>query len=177
MRRWTQLLSLGAIAVLALACSDDSSQRGSAAMQSEEAGDEGVVPFERVPVATPPAIAPDSPWRGVSIAIESVPRSVESGEPLEFVVAITNPSTEPVDPRQTCPAYFMNFGESSLSAEPVTSLLNCDAASPLPAGATRRFAMEIEIPLDLDLDFGSIYWRLEGVADASSDEIAVEPHA
>ena len=181
MRRGTRLLSLGTAAVFALACSGDSSEPGSAAGHAEEPVEEGVVPFEHVPVATPPAIAPGSPWHGVSIAIEPVPHAVEAGALLEFVVAITNVSTEPVDPQQTCPAYFMNFGDSSLSAEPVSSLLNCDAARPLPAGATQRFAMEIEIPLDLGLDLrldvGSIYWRLEGVADASSDDIAVEPPA
>lgn len=94
---------------------------------------------------------------------------------MEFVVAISNDSSGEIDPHVSCPAYFMNFGESSESAAPVTSLLNCDASDRIPPGETERFAMEIELPAELQLDAGSVYWRLEpSLVDASSPEIAVQ---
>lgn len=93
---------------------------------------------------------------------------------LAFEVVITNGSDVELDPAATCPGYFMNFGESSVSAVPVMSLLNCDDAHPIVSGGSERFSMEIEIPAELDLEAGSVYWRLEpSLADASSPEIAV----
>ena len=149
------------LALAVLACSDDGPD---------------VVPFEAAPVNTPPVLPADSPWREVSLEIESTPSSVEPGTVAEFVVAITNESEREIDPRETCPSYFMNFGESSITAVPVQSLLNCEAASPMGPGEAQRFAMEIELPSDLEIESGTFYWRLEElVADASSPSTPVRP--
>jgi hypothetical protein len=162
--RLTHRLVVGAWLLLALpvlACSDDGPD---------------VVPFELAPVKTPAPLPADSPWREVSVEIESAPSSVEPGTVTEFVVAITNGSEREIDPDETCPAYFMNFGDSGISLEPVMSLLNCDAASPMPPGGVERFAMEMDVPSDFELDFGEFYWRLEELAaDASSRSIPVRP--
>jgi hypothetical protein len=164
-RSWLAIwLSIG---VLGGGCSDGSSST------NDGPADE-VVPFKMVPVQSAPTVPSESPWRQVSVAIEETPSSVRAGHVLEFVVAIKNGSKDDIDPQALCPAYFLNFGESAESATPITSLLNCDQARPLQPGDVERFAMQIELPEDIELEAGSVYWRLEPyLVDASSTEIAV----
>lgn len=161
-----------AFALAALGCSGEG---GSGDVTTEPAPTADAVPFRLAAVAEPPVVPDDSPWREVKLEIQDAPASVAPGDTLEFVVAITNGSASTaIDPRAMCPAYFMNFGESSISLVPVTSRLNCDEADTFGPGAVERFAMELDVPADFELDAGTVYWRLESVADTSSDAIVVE---
>jgi hypothetical protein len=175
MPRLRCLLAAGLpVAVLAIACSADSSTE-----TPSESGDPGspgdVVPFEVSPAEISPSMPPESPWRGVTVELESVPSAVAAGDVLSFVVAITNNSESELDLSEECPSYFMNFGESSETVVPIMSLLNCSSAAPIGVGETERFAMDIEIPANMQLGAGTIYWRLEpSIAADSSSEIRVE---
>jgi hypothetical protein len=174
---------LAIIGVLAFALASCSSDDGSSNAtvgddgSRDVADSEGAVPFRLLPVESPPSIPSDSALRDLSVEVVSAPEEAEPGETLEFVVSINNPTAEPVQ-LEPCPAYFANFGESSITTRPVLSLLNCEAADPIPPSGAERFAMEIELTedlRDLRLDFGSIFWRLEpSITAASSEQIPLK---
>jgi len=164
----TAKAALASLVVVALAS-------GSLLGACSDGASDGAVPFEFIPVDDPPSVPADSGWQSVSLDIESEPDRVEPGSVLEFVVVISNPSDRDIDVRRSCPAYFMNFGESAEGLGPIRSLLNCDDAENIPARSAERFAMKIDMPAELDLDRGSVYWRLEpGISDTASSEVAVE---
>lgn len=167
MRHYPGVAALCALVALSISCSEGQQEDGSS-------GSGAVVPFELLTVAEFPEVPPDSPWWEVSVALESVPETVDAGGTLEFVVALTNRSGEAIDPGVSCPGYFANLGESSESAVPVRSLLNCEEAATIGPGETERFAMVIEVPAGIRLDSGTLFWRLEPViAGTSSRPIAI----
>jgi hypothetical protein len=175
--RW---IIVAVLTALCVGCSDnspgeDSHRDNQPAGSSVDHANAEIVSFSVFPVEDVPAVPPESPWRHVTLEIESAPSSITAGDKLEFVVAITNDAGDKIDPGELCPAYFMNFGEGAVSAVPIVSLLNCDDASSIAPGSTERFAMEIEMPPDLELNTGSIYWRLDpSIAAISSSEIPIE---
>jgi hypothetical protein len=144
-------------------------------------GPGSVVPYRYIPVTTVPALPDNAPIRSVTAEMHADRESVRQGEVIRFVVTLSNPGPESVT-FDSCPAYFMTFGESSestgpegsLASEPQFSLLNCDEADPIPPGGSQGFAMEFDLPDSFEMSGdGSIYWRLEDIADASSGPIAV----
>jgi hypothetical protein len=176
MRRWCIGVAIGALCVGCTGSSDDDSARDTRpATTGAGPADGDVVPFSAHPVDAAPPVPPDSPWRQVALEIEAEPSSVAQGEELTCVVAVTNVGGETIDPDELCPAYYTNFGESSISAVPVISSLNCEDASPIAPGGVERFAMEIELPTDMEPGAGSIIWRLDPYIEAAfSSELVVE---
>lgn len=101
-----------------------------------------------------------------------VPKRVELGGVLRYIVELRNESDEEVslDP---CPSFSQSWGLAIFHP----GFLNCEDASPaVPPSGTLRFWMEIPIPNDFEgQDFyaGTIYWRLSGVSGGFGSDNAV----
>lgn len=130
-----------------------------------------IVPYERRPIlqANPddwPPLAPEQ--ETLRVTFEQVPKKLPAGDDLRYVVALRNESDDDIslDP---CPAYYSAWGESLPVAE-ANEFLNCSEAPPaIPAQATVRFEMIMDLPDDLTRESGTIIWRLKGAGDAESE--------
>jgi hypothetical protein len=168
--RWSHVgMGLVVVVLLTQGCGgNDETASGSGATSS---GSGSVVPYRHIPVTTALALPDNAPIRSVMAEMRGAPDAVRQGEVMRFVVTLSNPGPESVmfDP---CPIYFMVFGESSVSTEPLLSFLNCDEAGPIPPGGSQDFAMEFDLPDSFETSGeNSIYWRLEDIDDASSGPI------
>ncbi len=136
---------------------------GGCADESEVA----TVPFIKRPLHVDSSDAPDPTPEQAALrpALVDVPRRVELGNDLRYVVELRNERGDDVslDP---CPAFYQAWGESG-TAYFGPGFLNCeDAPSVVPAGGAIRFRMVLELPDD-DIDgqdsfTGTIVWNLGG---------------
>ncbi|MGH3330371.1 MAG: hypothetical protein ACRDPJ_03600, partial [Nocardioidaceae bacterium] len=113
-------------------------------------------------------------WDGLQTEL-TLPASVPAGEPLAYVVTLHNTGDEDLDLspcggyRQTLTGTDMNGNElwKGIQAE---FRLNCDDEPILPAGASRSYAMKLQVPQDAPaLDEVLVRWRL---LDTSPDQSA-----
>jgi hypothetical protein len=150
-----------------------------------------VVPFEYLPVResdmTTPSVGGQrtlrvpspSTRRNLRVRVREVPKEVQLGDRLEYVVELNNPTRRDVE-LDPCPAYYSAFGESG-TATFIESYLNCGhAPSSVPARGSLHFAMEIEVPAGAVQpgSVGTLYWRLPAAGpsrhwDDSSREVRV----
>lgn len=121
--------------------------------------------------SSPPAEKP-ARWDGLQAELR-LPESVQAGEPLVYEVTLHNTGDEDIDLlpcggyRQTLTGTDMNGNElwKGVRAE---YRLNCDGAPVLPAGASRSYVMELQVPQDAPaLDEVHVRWRL---LDTSPDQ-------
>ena len=88
--------------------------------------------------------------------------TVAAGQPLDYVVELTNPSTRDVA-LTPCPSYVQTVIDEQKSAASLTHdhyQLNCSSLTLIAAGSTIRFAMHINIPNGLHGP-GFLNWNLD----------------
>jgi hypothetical protein len=106
-----------------------------------------------------PSDPPAVPAEGLRLALE-VPDHATAGETLQYVAALTNPSSSAIA-LSPCPAYRETLawsGESLVEEH----LLNCDAVPSIGPGQTVRFAMVLDIPArQWPRDSAAIIWELD----------------
>lgn len=82
---------------------------------------------------------PHDPLSDLQASLE-MPSSAAAGGTLVYVVALTNPTDQPID-LDRCPSY-VAFGDGLKDAHQ----LNCAAAAPIAPGGTERFEMRVQVP-------------------------------
>ena len=110
-------------------------------------------------VAQPEPQYTQSPIDGATAAIE-LPSAVAAGGTLDYVIDLTNPTAHDMvlDP---CPSYQQSIGEGG--KDPVE--FNCPAVHLLPAGQTKRFAMQLAVPADFPSGQAEVYWGVAAFTD------------
>jgi hypothetical protein len=109
-----------------------------------------------VPQPEPPQ--PPDPLAQLTLSIET-PTSVNAGDTLTYVAALTNPTDRPIN-LIPCPGYI----QSARSPTPVKDLyaLNCVPVAAIAAYDTVRFEMRMQIPADTPAGSLTIFWNLIG---------------
>jgi hypothetical protein len=91
---------------------------------------------------------------GLRVAL-TVPSRVAAGQVVKFEVTITNPTPAAVR-LSPCPSY-----EMGISAAPAKAYkLNCAAATTIPAGRSRTYAMRFSVPASAPAGLAKIGWFL-----------------
>jgi hypothetical protein len=122
-------------------------------------------------VAQPPQQYSQSPVAGVTVQVE-VPKAVEAGAVLRYVVALTNPTSHDMV-LSPCPSYQQGLG----AAGKAIRALNCETVRSIAAGQTVRFAMQLDVPADTPAGPSQVYWNIAAVSDvmiSASAPIEVE---
>ena len=103
----------------------------------------------------PPAI----PAEALEVRLE-VPDHVTAGQTLDYVVVLTNPTSNPVV-LSPCPTYQERI--NSVGGGVVADyVLDCASVPKIAAGASVRFAMKLDIPASVPAsDVAAIVWSLD----------------
>lgn len=116
----------------------------------------------------------DSPFNAVTVAVTAPPTTATAGNPLRYVVAITNPTSTDIS-SDPCPGYIeerFSTGDETFDAlnEHSVYRLNCRTVAVLPARGTVRFEMQTRVPPQIEAGRQMrIAWRLLARALAPTD--------
>ncbi len=98
-------------------------------------------------------VAPHDPLSDLAASLE-LPQTAKAGEPLVYVVDLTNPTNEPVSFDRWCPSYLEAPTKESYT-------LNCATVSSIAAGQTVRYEMRLQVPDDAAVTL-TVRWEMTG---------------
>lgn len=120
----------------------------------------------------------DSPQRVLQATLEQVPKSLRPGQVVDYVVRLTNPTSEDV-PLSPCPGYYTSrfvLGTGDRGGFNVGQVyrLNCRPVTVVPAQGSVGFHMRTEVPTDPPGGpTFSLAWRLVAPTLGSQPDLQV----